>query len=508
MRKSHLLTLLLCVVLLGSCSDGTVHIVATSDIHGDYFSSGPCGGMSRVSSWLKSSGIARKNLVYVDLGDILSDSPASFYDRTSNFDGNTTTAMCLDYMDCSIAVPGNHDIETGVDFLNRFMYEFRRPAICANLVIPGSVDPYLQPYTIIKRKGHRIAFLGMVTTDVNEKVPSLILNGLSVRPIAESAANWVKYIRETERPDAVIGLFHAGKEETVAALKDIDGFDAVIFGHDHTRFDSACFINPGAGGNAISHIELSFRDKQPVFEMQNVCLDSMETDKKFDQFLKARKERIDQYMDSVAGSFDASVVVYDYLSGPTAYTGYVHALLQKMAATPYSFAFHASPSFDIEKGEVRIKDFFELFPYPNYISVLMLTPQEIRKILEYSVNLFYDNGKHLLVKEYNGNPSSRFLSFNGIDYTIDLSKPYGERVLLKTDIKDAIPVAVDNYLYNINHGVVMSALNISALEMRRRTVSDCGADVRYASIVHAANSFSSNRNIHIEANHNWSIIGK
>ncbi len=56
----------------------------------------------------------------------------------------------------------------------------------------------------------------------------------------------MKYIKDNEDPDVIIGLFHSGKDGGIKTAeyeedaservaKEVPGFDLVLFGHDHTR---------------------------------------------------------------------------------------------------------------------------------------------------------------------------------------------------------------------------------------------------------------------------------
>ena len=68
----------------------------------------------------------------------------------------------------------------------------------------------------------------------------------------ESAKSWIKEIKSNEKPDIIIGLFHAGvdytyadqnadsyKNENAAQLiaEQVSGFDIVFVGHDHSGWN-------------------------------------------------------------------------------------------------------------------------------------------------------------------------------------------------------------------------------------------------------------------------------
>lgn len=531
MRIRHLIVSILCIVLFGSCHNSTLHIIATSDIHGDFYSydylknQETKGGLARVSTWLKTCGINRKNIIYVDLGDILSDSPVTFYDKTANYQDNLSAASVTDFIKCDLAAFGNHDLETGINHYERFFMQLAHPVLCANMTYQGIDETYLPPYYIIERNGKRIAFIGMLTTEVREKLPESVLSAFQINDIQESAAYWAEYVRTNENPDAVIGLFHASLSEVIGTGLFVPGFDAILYGHDHIAYiekyqtmyaenDSIILANPGNGGMNIVDMTLDFsKGSKPAVSAELISMGQTERDAVLLERSESKIAQVNSYLDSVAGTLTADINTQHYLEGPTAYTDYVHHLLELSANAKVSFAFHSVKNIDVQKGKATMRDFFELFPYPNYISTIILTPDQIRRILEYSVSLFYNNSTHCLEEEYAGVEINRFLSLSGIDYIIDLSKPYGKRVKLlcytggeKIQETHKIRVAVDNYLINSSHGVLHGALGLSAAELRKMIMLDSAADVRFLAITNAGLAKDKDQPVNFERKNNWRIL--
>ena len=97
----------------------------------------------------------------------------------------------------------------------------------------------------------------------------------------ETARKWMKIIRETEKPDLVIGLVPcgAGGVQDVRARYNENasrvwrrmspGFDMVLMGHDHAREckkvvnvagDSVLVIDPASNGVVLSNIDVTCED--------------------------------------------------------------------------------------------------------------------------------------------------------------------------------------------------------------------------------------------------------
>jgi 2',3'-cyclic-nucleotide 2'-phosphodiesterase / 3'-nucleotidase len=64
--------------------------------------------------------------------------------------------------------------------------------------------------------------------------------------MVEAASYWIKYIRENEAPDAIVGLFHSGmgsltppadafplENASGYIARNVPGFNVIFTGHDH-----------------------------------------------------------------------------------------------------------------------------------------------------------------------------------------------------------------------------------------------------------------------------------
>lgn len=98
----------------------------------------------------------------------------------------------------------------------------------------------------LERDGVRIVVLGMITPAIPVWLSENLWKGLRFDDMEETARKWMKIIREKERPDIVIGMFHAGQDAllmggkyrenaSLDVARNVPGFDIVSEGHDHCR---------------------------------------------------------------------------------------------------------------------------------------------------------------------------------------------------------------------------------------------------------------------------------
>ena len=132
------------------------------------------------------------------------------------------------------------------------------------------------PYKSTERKGVKIGILSMITPAIPAWIAENKWARLRFDDMEETARKWMKVIREDEKADVVIGVFHAGQNAIKLSDKynenaslnvalTVPGFDAVMMGHDHRPErkqlvnavgDTVWVVNPANDGNLLSELSL------------------------------------------------------------------------------------------------------------------------------------------------------------------------------------------------------------------------------------------------------------
>lgn len=216
--------LLFSSILLTMPAKATVNhitIAYTTDVHGNFFpydfitlSPGE-GSLARVATAVDSLRAANPGgVILLDNGDILQGQPTVYYYNFIDTVSDHIVPRLFNFMGYDAASIGNHDIETGHDVYDRVHKAMNIPWLGANVTECATGKPYLTPYTVITRKGKKIAVLGLITPAIPSWLPENLWEGLRFDDMTESARKWIDIIREREKPDAIIGLFHSGHDES------------------------------------------------------------------------------------------------------------------------------------------------------------------------------------------------------------------------------------------------------------------------------------------------------
>lgn len=144
-----------------------------------------------------------------------------------------------------------------------------------------------------------------------------------------------------------------------------------------------------------------------------------------------------------------------------------------------------------------MSDMFNLYKYENMLYTMELTGREIKNFLEMSYGIWTNQMKtaadHLLLlnEKDNGfglfkNPSFNFDSAAGIIYTVDVTKPQGEKIAVQR-MADGRPfefdkmyrVAVNSYRGNGGGDLLTKGAGIPKQELAKRIVFATDKDLRY-----------------------------
>ena len=463
------------------------------------------------------------SVLLLDNGDILQGQPAVYLYNFIETGTAHPVARVMKRMRYDAMTIGNHDIETGHPVYDRFRADLAPiPLLGANVTDISTGEPYFKPYTVVERNGVRFAVLGLLTPAIPAWLPEKLWEGLDVEPMVESARRWMRHIRERESPDVVIGLFHSGYHSTHPTWKwmenasdivarEVDGFDLIIMGHDHSRAvireeNGTLLINPGAYATHVAETVVTVEqdDDGRVVDCnvdgRVVSVADHEPDEGFLEEFAPERKLTQEFVEKVIGEATGDFGVRDAYFGPSAFMELIHTLQLEISGADISLA--APLSFDavIRKGTLRMSDMFALYKYENQLCTLAMTGEEVKNHLEMSYNLWtavMESPCDPLLKFASGNPvkgdysrlinpSYNFDSAFGVNYTVDVTRPKGQKICISSmadgtpfDMKRTYRVAVNAYRANGGGELITRGAWISHDELKSRVLDATELDLRY-----------------------------
>ncbi len=557
------LAILLVFIPSVSAREIKIQVAVTSDIHArlfpyDLVNDLPIrNSMAHIHTLLS---VARSrsgnNIILLDNGDLIQGTPAAYYANFVQKSRHNLFSRIMNLMQYDAAVVGNHDIEAGPEIYNRLKKEFRFPYLGANVINTQTGQPHFQPYTVITRQGIRIAVLGLTTTGVPNWLPEHLWKGLEFQDMAIAAAYWVQVIKEKERPHAIVGLFHSGmgsanpdpsqfplENASHFIARTVPGFDVIFTGHDHrervetvmnTAGKEVLVIGPGSHAEKLGVAELTFnRLARNVFEISDKKGELVNTSKvapSQEFFVRFEKDinEIVAFANEPVGQLSNTLSSIESLFGSAPFTDLVHHIQLKITGADVSFTAPLSFNETLRAGNLRVRDFFKLYQYENYLYVMELTGMEIRNYLEFSYGIWLNQMRnqedHLLLFRFDeeGNPmvdaggrhrlrhpAFNFDSAAGLRYTVDVSKPAGQRISI-ISMEDGTPfdnerkfrVAINSYRGSGGGGHLTQGAGIAHEKIRERITFTSEKDLRTELIKY----FREEKVVNAKARNNWHII--
>ena len=539
--KSFIAVITGCLLVLGTSSanamttkEKTIDLkfIETSDVHGSFFPydfinrKPKAGSLARVATYVNQLRSQHgENVILLDNGDILQGQPVNYYSNYVDTTSANIAAQVVNYLRYDAQTIGNHDVETGHRVYDKWVSATHCPILGANVIDTKTNKPYLKPYTILKRGGARIAIIGLLTPAIPNWLGENLWSGLRFEEMVSSARQWMRVVKEQEKADIVIGLFHSGKDggittphykedAALAVAREVPGFDVVFFGHDHTRYADAvtnsegklvACLDPANNAMSVAQADLQLVKKKGhwcVKESQWKLVDvaDLPVDNEFVDHFSAFNETVKAYANWVIGTFENTISTRDSYFGNSAFNDLILNL--ELSITKADVAFNAPVSFDvaIKKGPVRVADMFNLYKYENQLFVMRLTGKEIRKALEMSYDLWVNTmtspNDHLLLLDSQTRGDQQRLGFKnfsfnfdsaaGIDYEVDVTKPNGQKVkVLKMsngepfDENKYYKVAVNSYRANGGGELLTRGAGIAKDDLDDRIVWRSEFDLRH-----------------------------
>lgn len=496
-----------------SCSgpkDGTysLTLLTTNDVHGTFFDSTYVGGNVKRSLYAVKyvvdsvrASVGDENVILVDAGDIVQGDNAAYYFNYVDTLTPHVYPRIAKYMGYDAVVLGNHDIEAGHPVYDRLVRDMKAegiPLLAGNAIRNDNGQRYFPVYTILKRHGLKIAVLGYDNANIAGWLPERLWSGMKFESLIPLVRQDVDEVIAKEKPHVVIVAVHSAtgtgdgtvlESQGLDLMKSLPGVDFLVCSHDHrpkvVESDTLCLINSGSHSRFVGHGQINFTIKDGKVTDKNVSADLIPVDR-----LKIDKEMSSVFHDDYVavknfttrkvGELKVDLVTRDAYKGMSPYLNLIHTL--SLRCSPAKISFAAPLTFDgtVKAGTLVYNDLFTVYPFENQVYVVNMTGKEIKDYLEASydnwINTISKPADHVLKIAERADPrtgaeswsfvnrSYNFDSAGGVVYSVDVTKPFGERVIIKSlvggeqlDPGKTYPVAMTSYRASGGGGLMVAA---------------------------------------------------
>lgn len=455
--------------------DYQIDLLTTTDVHGSWFPTSYTDGgrkMSLHSVYTTVTGfrdsLGRDNVILLDAGDCLQGDNAAYYSNYVDTLAPHLFPRIAAYMGYDAIAVGNHDIETGHPVYDKVAAELKKKGIpfLGGNAFSGE-KRYFQTYTTMRKNGLKVAVLGYTNPNIKAWLDERLWSGLEFRSLIPLVQGDVDRVREKENPQVVIVAVHSGtgkgdgsslESQGLDLLNTLRGVDFLICGHDHSAVtidrDSISLINAGSRAGRIGHgrIILSVKDGEVAsrrIETEVLKVNASEPEPGMTEYFMSDYEKAREFTVREVGRLDTDLVTRASFAGMCPYMNLLHNVCLSSTGAEISFAAPLTFNRTIKAGTLIYNDLFTIYPYENQLFTLRLSGQEIKDYLEYSYDGWIQtpdagNGNNVLkirkgADQRTGqenwhfvNRSYNFDSAAGLNYTVDVTRPMGERVSISS----------------------------------------------------------------------------
>ena len=505
------------LILLAFCVKAQdLHIVTTGDVHGSYFNCSYVDGKPRpslmsVKYYVDSlrAVAGPENVLLLDAGDCLQGDNASYYYNYVATDKPHIYPRLAAYMGYDACTVGNHDIEAGHPVYDRVKAEMDGLGIpwLAGNAFTYDGGTYFPEYTLLQKGGRRILIAGYNNANIDGWLSPELWSGMRHESLVPLVRKRIKKLRKQFKPDVTIVVIHSGtgkgdgssrESQGLDMFKYLKGVDVLVTAHDHRPVSmvssnrKSVLVNGGARCSNMGHAVLHFqRGKVKSRSVEVVRVNKLKTDEAMVKEFEPEFLTVKEFTLRPVGNLEVPLITRDAYSGMSSYIDLLHTVQLLSSGAQLSLAAPLTYNGIVAAGQLIYNDMFTIYPFENQLYVLKLSGYEIKALLEYSyANWIQNDPEHvLLIKNAPDartgaskwsfvNRSYNFDSAAGINYTVDVTKPSGERVCITSlacgevfDETATYTVAMTSYRANGGGFLLTEGAGIPHSKLEGRIVS-------------------------------------
>jgi 2',3'-cyclic-nucleotide 2'-phosphodiesterase (5'-nucleotidase family) len=485
-----------CTYAAAGASEGdTVDLIVagTTDVHGrlrgwNYESNAadPARGLSRAATIVDSlRKLALGRVILLDAGDLLQGNSLTYVAaRVSPPETPHPVIAAMNAMRYDAAAIGNHEFNYGVPFLDRTIRQAKFPFLAANAVRPDGRQAYTA-WVMVERGGARIGIVGATTPGSMVWDRDNLAGKVVIRDIVPELKSAVADVRAAGA-SVVLVTMHSGlhgassydtvttgvPSENVAArvAHEVPGIDLILYGHSHqemrdTTINGVLLMQPKNWSTsvAVAHLTLSRESTGWRAVGKRSELVSAAGHAEHPAVLAATDAGHRAAVAWVTAPIGRTTAAWRADSSRVVDTPLIDLILEtELRASGADLASTAAFSLDasLDSGTITAARMQALYPYDNTLRAVRITGRQLREYLEHSAR-YYRTAADGTPSVDPSVPGYNFDIVAGADYTLDLSRPVGQRVT-RLDFKgrpvaptDSFTLALNNYRQTGGGGYAM-----------------------------------------------------
>ncbi|MFL6211038.1 MAG: bifunctional metallophosphatase/5'-nucleotidase [Pyrinomonadaceae bacterium] len=495
--------LALCVTLAPSHADNTaqhawVTLISTTDLHGniyplDYYTNKPdARGLAKAATLINQIRKENPAALLVDSGDTIQGTPLEYFHNKRNNAPPDPMMLAMNALRYDAMAVGNHEYNFGLAVLNKARREAQFPWLSANTYRTGTNETAYQPYLVKEVGSVRVGVLGLTTPGIPNWENKENYVGLEFRAPISEAKKWVAVLRNKEKVDLVVVAMHMGLEadlrtgetspgqvpdenEAIAIAKAVPGIDVILMGHTHREvpavvINGVLLTQANRWASHVARVDVYLDKSAPNGrwrvvgrQARTLPVDAAAPAAEIMKLAESYDHETQDWLNHVIGESAAELSAQDARLRDNALLDLIQRVQLEVGHADVSMAASFNPAAHVARGPVTVRDIAALYEYENTLVVIEVTGQQLKDALEHSAQYFkaYMPGKAAADLVDEKIPGYNFDIAEGVDYDLDLTKPFGQRIQnlrfrgQPLSMTQKLKLATNNYRVNGGGGYTM-----------------------------------------------------
>lgn len=314
---------------------------------------------------------------------------------------------------------GNHEWDANIDCLQNDIKRANFPFICANVLVPDTVNLDVESFVIIENQGIKLAVVGMIETR-HDSIPGthpVNLTKVSFKNAMDLLPDY-QYLKN--QSNAVLLLSHCGLEGDMELAEANPWLDAIIGGHSHTLIEHPSETNGVLITQSGSHLryatllKLKFKDGRLVGKSAKVLnVNCVRTEK-----AEVRK-MLDEFNDAPALK-EAIAMALTKFENPEEIGCMMTDAIREISGADFAFQNTGGVRVNyLKKGPITVKDVYSMDPFNNEVVVYQMTGSQLKHFIldSYRINGGYPSYVSGMTYTVGNNGKSVWIDLEGSTFS-------------------------------------------------------------------------------------------
>jgi 2',3'-cyclic-nucleotide 2'-phosphodiesterase/3'-nucleotidase len=376
------------------------HILPTSDYDGTTNLGGLARGVTQIQRWRRQN----PNSILIDVGDVYQGTDVSLRNK-----GGLMIDL-FNHLDYDAWVVGNHEFDWGIEPFHDALRKSAMPVLAANLLFEGTSAGEFQdvkhpmanvhPMIVKEILGIKVAIIGITTPGMSFWLPQELTPGLEFPHPVEPVRRAIAKVKR-DGADAILVTGHMGLKSrtggddfanTVMALtSEFPDIAVFIAGHTHQAIPSrltngVLFTQADHFGIHVGRVDLLFdRNSKKLLRREAIC-ELMDNRFHPDHVVISRAGAQLTESEATLAQSIGELTETLYGRGRNGRASEIEKLIGAAISESFVVEGVIHGVFDenakLAAGPITVNDIWNILPYENFIVTAMLSPDEIKAVME------------------------------------------------------------------------------------------------------------------------------